>query len=106
MNIPGSPGTQREQILERMSQAAFQLIKIVELAKSGICDGDGAWHGSDPVGGIIGDLVALDKQYGDTWKSSDTWPKSSGPPWWSDSFGKSDGSPPWWSGFGKSDDSK
>jgi hypothetical protein len=38
--------------LEDLSQAAFQIIKIVELERSGIRDGDGYWHGSDVMGSI------------------------------------------------------
>lgn len=43
----------RAEILSAMSQAAFELIKIIELEKSGIRDGDGHWHGSDVVGGSL-----------------------------------------------------
>src|SRR5262249_8450637 len=44
--------------LDRLQNLAFDLVKIVELEKSGIRDGDGYWHGSDPLGATINDLNA------------------------------------------------
>lgn len=38
--------------LERMSKFAYDLIRVIELEKSGIRDGDGAWHGSDVISGF------------------------------------------------------
>jgi hypothetical protein len=46
-------------LLTEISDMAFELIKIVELEKSGIRDGDGYWHGSDPVGGTISHMREL-----------------------------------------------
>jgi hypothetical protein len=43
--------------LERLSQAAFELIKVVELERSGIRDGDGYWHGSDVMSGMARDVA-------------------------------------------------
>jgi hypothetical protein len=54
---PATGGT--ADILRRMSDTAFELIKIIELEKSGIRDGDGFWHGSDALGGTARDLVAI-----------------------------------------------
>jgi hypothetical protein len=52
------PATQeRAWPLDDMSRAAFVLIKIIELEKSGIRDGDGTWHGSDAVGGVVQELI-------------------------------------------------
>jgi hypothetical protein len=52
---------QYAEALEELSQAAFSLIKIIELERSGIRDGDGGWHGGDVLGGIAHDInVAFD----------------------------------------------
>jgi len=51
----------RAQTLERLSQLAFELIKVIELERAGIRDGDGHWYGTDPVGGILHDLVAAER---------------------------------------------
>ena len=53
---------ERARILEALSQAAFDAIKIIELERSGIRDGDGCWHGSDVIGGMTGDLVRMCEQ--------------------------------------------
>lgn len=45
----------RRKALNDLSSLAFELIKIVELEKSGIRDGDGYWHGGDPLG-IVRDI--------------------------------------------------
>ncbi len=39
--------------LEEMQEECFNLIRIIELERSGIRDGDGNWHGSDPLGGTV-----------------------------------------------------
>ena len=44
--------------LNEISQLAYELIKIVELERSGIRDGDGCWHGSYPLDGTIWRLNA------------------------------------------------
>lgn len=36
-----------------LSREAYDLIRIIELERSGIRDGDGSWHGSDPLGGTV-----------------------------------------------------
>jgi hypothetical protein len=51
-----------EQTLRELSQEAFTLIKIIELEKSGIRDGDGYWHGSDVVGAIMHETIGLCKR--------------------------------------------
>lgn len=48
--------------LEKLSQTAFDLIKVIELEKSGIRDGDGCWHGSDVVGHVMGETIDLCKR--------------------------------------------
>jgi hypothetical protein len=45
---PASP--KRADALERLQSLAFDLIKICELERSGIRDGDGYWHGGEPLG--------------------------------------------------------
>ncbi len=52
-------GQQRE-LLERMQQVAFDLIKILELEISGIRDGDGCWGYCDPVFETIIELGTLE----------------------------------------------
>jgi acid phosphatase family membrane protein YuiD len=49
----------RAELLRRMSEKAFELIKIIELERSGIRDGDGHWSGADAMGGIARDMAAL-----------------------------------------------
>jgi hypothetical protein len=39
--------------LRQTSKAAYDLIQIIELEISGIRDGDGYWHGSDPLQGKV-----------------------------------------------------
>jgi hypothetical protein len=46
-------------VLEDLSQAAFDMIKVIELERSGIRDGDGRWHGSDVVGATMRDMIQL-----------------------------------------------
>jgi len=45
--------------VNQMKEMAKQLLKCLELEKNGIRDGDGFWHGSDPIDAIISDLVRL-----------------------------------------------
>jgi hypothetical protein len=47
------------RILNDLSDAAFEAIKIIELEKCDIRDGDGYWHGSDVIGGMISNLIEL-----------------------------------------------
>lgn len=56
--------------LDRMSKAAYELIQILQLEKAGIRDGDGQWHGSDPVGGIVRELSELEHLTMELWKKS------------------------------------
>jgi hypothetical protein len=39
--------------------AAFDLIKIIEMEKSGIRDAGGVWYGGDPLGGIVREIVLI-----------------------------------------------
>jgi hypothetical protein len=52
-----------QETLRRLSDAAFELIKIIELEKSGIRDGDGYWHGGDVIGGIVSGIRGLLDQW-------------------------------------------
>ena len=45
--------------LEALSQFAYGLIKVIELEKSGIRDGDGSWHGSDVIGAMCANGTEL-----------------------------------------------
>ena len=49
----------RAELLNKLSQAAFEAIKIIELELSGVRDGDGYWHGSDAIGYTIDELSRL-----------------------------------------------
>lgn len=51
------------ELLSKMSDAAFELIKVIELERSGIRDGDGYWTGSDVMGYVTGNLATLIEQY-------------------------------------------
>ena len=44
---------ERLERLQEMSKLAYELIRVIELEKSGIRDGNGGWYGSDPLGGIV-----------------------------------------------------
>ncbi len=46
----------RVERLQELSQAAYRLIKIIELESAGIRDGNGYWHGSDPLHGTASSL--------------------------------------------------
>jgi len=56
------------ELLRAMSDAAFTLIKVIELEHSGIRDGDGFWSGADGMGGTIGKLVAIIDAYEQEWR--------------------------------------
>jgi hypothetical protein len=49
----------RAGLLSKLSNAAFETIKLIELEMSGIRDGDGYWHGSDPMHGMLSELAGL-----------------------------------------------
>ncbi|MDT3382508.1 hypothetical protein RNI52_34600 [Labrys neptuniae] len=51
------PSADQIIVYDAISETAFKLIKAIELEKSGIRDGDGAWHGSDPLLAYGMDLV-------------------------------------------------
>ena len=48
---------ERAQLLDELSQKAYDLIRVIELESSGIRDGDGYWHGSDAFGGTVEGLI-------------------------------------------------
>jgi hypothetical protein len=54
---------ERASLLSKMSNTAFDLIRIIEREMSGIRDGDGGWHGSDVMGGVTSDLADLIEEY-------------------------------------------
>ena len=60
------PRGQRLDHLERMQRVAFDLIKILELEKSGIREGDGYWTGCDPVAETVFQLDTLERERHET----------------------------------------
>jgi hypothetical protein len=50
---------ERARVLDDLSKACFEAIKIIELERSGIRDGDGYWHGSDVIGHMARELIEL-----------------------------------------------
>ena len=69
----------------RLQDVCVEAIKIAELEKSGIRDGDGYWHGSDVVGATLSDLHdAISRLRKDVCKhftESDANPVPPVPPW-------------------------
>jgi hypothetical protein len=58
-----TPASPREwDDLERLQSLAFDLIKVIELEKSGIRQGDGNWYGGDPIRDIIREMDAFNRQ--------------------------------------------
>ena len=60
----------RVATLDKMSALAVDLIKVIELEKSGIRDGDGGWGGSDPISGLIHELVEAEREDLVEWKKT------------------------------------
>lgn len=54
---PASP--KQAEALNDISRRAAELISICALEKSGIRDGDGHWHGSDPLRNTIQEIRKL-----------------------------------------------
>ncbi len=50
--IEPATGARAEGLAELQVQA-LDLIRVVELERSGIRDGDGSWHGSDALAGTV-----------------------------------------------------
>ena len=48
----------RRELLDKLSKAAYELIKFIELEKSGIRDGNGCWH-ADVVSAELGGVAEL-----------------------------------------------
>jgi hypothetical protein len=44
---------------EALSQAAFELIKMIELERTGIRGCNGSWHGGDVMGSAMADVEHL-----------------------------------------------
>jgi hypothetical protein len=59
---------ERAQVLSKLSQAAFQAIKIIELERSGIRDGDGYWHGAAVIPAMTHELTYLCKRLLETYR--------------------------------------
>jgi hypothetical protein len=66
---PGSSPQRESRLLQELSQAAFELIKAVELERSGIRDGNGRWIGSDGMGGQIEEVARIGASYLATWQA-------------------------------------
>jgi hypothetical protein len=59
--------------LDRLSQAAFDLIKIIEIERCGIRDGNGFWHGSDAMDGSVREIQSIwDEEHGRDGANPDT----------------------------------
>jgi hypothetical protein len=54
---------ERRECLEALSNAAFELIKIIPLEMSGIRDGNGYWYGGAPVDEAVADLMKLCRRH-------------------------------------------
>jgi hypothetical protein len=50
------------ELLNKLSDAAVEAIKIIELERSGIRDGDGYWHGCGVIHEITNNLIGLCQQ--------------------------------------------
>ena len=46
----------RAEKLRELSRLAYELIRVIELEAAGIRDGDGYWHGSDPLDGAVSQI--------------------------------------------------
>jgi hypothetical protein len=70
---------ERAHTIDRLSKLAVELIKTIELERSGIRDGDGAWSGCDPIAGIVHNIVEAERADLQAW-NSETRPGSIGAP--------------------------
>jgi hypothetical protein len=62
--IQPATGSRLKQ-LDRLSELAFEVIKLVGLEKSGIRDGAGFWCGSAPLDGTVTEIRELHDQMND-----------------------------------------
>ena len=54
------PATEeRAKILQQITETAQELIQVSTLERSGVRDGDGCWHGTDPVEVLLDKLCKL-----------------------------------------------
>jgi hypothetical protein len=53
------PSPEQRERLERMKAEATSLLEVLVLELAGIRDGDGRWHGCNPIDEIIRDLQIL-----------------------------------------------
>jgi len=51
------PKGKRAQLLGKLSQRAYDLIRVIELESSGILDADGLSHGSDAFRATVEELI-------------------------------------------------
>ncbi len=66
-NLRPATGVHAE-LLAEISQAAAALSKLVELERTGVCNGAGFWVGSDPILDMARRLVALaERRAGEPW---------------------------------------
>jgi len=49
----------RAELLRQISGQAFELIKVIDLERSGIRDDDNLWHRSDPMRGTAREIAEL-----------------------------------------------
>ena len=56
--------------LSDMSKLAYDLIQVIALEQTGIRDGDGQWHGCDPVASIIHELAQLEREDLVAWRAA------------------------------------
>ena len=61
----------RRKRLDEMSKQAFELIQVIELECSGIRAGDGHWHGSDPLDGLVRRIAELNTERSRRYRTED-----------------------------------
>jgi hypothetical protein len=61
---------ERAKLLHRLSDTAFHLIRIIELERSGIREGDGRWHYSDAFTGYFDRMAELCAEIHAVWFAS------------------------------------
>ena len=54
---------EKERILKSAQDQALELIRVIELERSGIRDGDGFWHGSDVLQHVADDITEIISDY-------------------------------------------
>jgi hypothetical protein len=59
------PTKSQSDTLKTISETAHELVETCIREQTGIRDGDGAWHGSDPVDGLLSKLTYLQRVWGE-----------------------------------------